>query len=52
MVGEKQQRKKDKQTPCRAAKHLWGSIPGSWDHDLSRRQTLNWLSHPVISTSS
>ena len=19
---------------------------GSWDHDLSRRQMLNWLSHP------
>ena len=23
-----------------------GLIPGSWDHDLSRRQTLNPLSHP------
>nr|XP_054367253.1 protein arginine N-methyltransferase 7 isoform X3 [Mirounga angustirostris] len=23
-----------------------GSIPGPWDHDLSRRQTLNRLSHP------
>ena len=22
------------------------SIPGPWDHDLSRRQTLNHLSHP------
>ena len=20
--------------------------PGPWDHDLSQRQTLNWLSHP------
>ena len=23
-----------------------GLIPAPWDHDLSRRQTLNWLSHP------
>jgi len=23
-----------------------GLIPGPWDHDLSRRQTFNWLSHP------
>jgi len=22
------------------------SIPGHWDHDLSRRQMLNHLSHP------
>lgn len=21
------------------------SIPGPWDHDLSQRQTLNWLNH-------
>ena len=25
---------------------VWGSIPGPWDHDLSQRQKLNWLSHP------
>ena len=24
----------------------WGSILGPWDHDLSQKQTLNWLSHP------
>ena len=24
----------------------WGSIPGPWGHDLSRRQTLTRLSHP------
>ena len=24
----------------------WSSIPGPWDHDLSRRQTLNQLNHP------
>ena len=24
---------------------MWGSIPGPWDYDLSRRQTLNPLSH-------
>ena len=27
----------------------WGLIPGHWDHDLSWRQTLNWLSHPGAS---
>ena len=26
---------------------MWGSILGSRDHDLSQRQTLNLLSHPV-----
>ena len=25
---------------------MQGSIPGLWDHDLSRRQMLNRLSHP------
>ena len=25
---------------------MWGSIPGPRDHDQSRRQTLNQLSHP------
>jgi len=25
---------------------MWGSIPGPGDHDLSRSQTLNHLSHP------
>ena len=25
---------------------MWGLIPGPWAHDLSWRQTLNWLSHP------
>jgi len=24
----------------------WGSIPGPWDHDPSRRQMFNRLSHP------
>ena len=24
----------------------WGLIPGPWDHDLSWRQLLNWLSYP------
>ena len=27
-----------------------GSIPGPWDHDLSRRQKLNPLSHPGAPT--
>ena len=25
---------------------MWGSIPAPWEHDLSRRQMLNRLSHP------
>jgi len=25
---------------------MWGSIPGPQDHDLSKRQTLDRLSHP------
>ena len=27
---------------------MWGSIPESWDHDLSGRQTVNWLNHPGV----
>jgi len=27
---------------------MWGSVPGPGDHDLSRRQMLNHLSHPGI----
>ena len=34
------------QTSMRKEPLTWGSIPGSWDHDLSQRQILNWLSHP------
>jgi len=29
---------------------MWDSIPGPWDHDLSRRQTLSRLSHPGTPT--
>ena len=25
---------------------MWDLITGPWDHDLSRRQTLNQLNHP------
>ena len=42
MSSGEQQREKEKQTP-HWAKSL---IPGPWDHDLSRRQLLNQLSHP------
>jgi len=38
--GEKQQ------TPHWARSRMRDLIPGPWDHDLSRRQTLNQLSHP------
>ena len=42
----KRQREREKQTPLRAGSLTWGSILGPWDHDLSRRQMLNRLSHP------
>ncbi|XP_064434347.1 coiled-coil domain-containing protein 62 isoform X8 [Mirounga angustirostris] len=32
---------REKQTPCRAGSPMRDLIPGPWDHDLSRRQTLN-----------
>ena len=40
-------RKKErgKQAPCWAESLMQGLIPGPWDHDLSRRQRLNPLSH-------
>ena len=37
-------REGERQTPHRAKSQ--GMIPGSWNHDLSRRQTLNWLNYP------
>ena len=40
------QREREKQAPRWAESPIWGSILGSWDHDLSQRQTLNQLSHP------
>ena len=42
---EKQAEGKEKLAPCRAGSLMWGSSPGPWDHDLSRRQMLTWLSH-------
>jgi len=32
---------REKQASGRAGSLMRGSIPGPWDHDLSRRQTLN-----------
>ena len=40
------QRQREKQAPCWAGNPMWGLIPGPWDHNLSLRQMLNWLSHP------
>jgi len=37
---------REKQASCRAGSPMWDLIPGPWDHDLSRRQTLDPLSHP------
>ena len=41
-----QQREREKQAPLRAGSLMWIWIQGAWDHDPSRRQTLNLLSHP------
>ena len=30
----------------------WGSFPGLWDHNPSRRQPLNQLSHPGAPSNS
>ena len=39
---------REKQAPCGARSPMWDSISGRWDHDLSRRQLLNQLSHPGV----
>ena len=41
-----EQRTEGKGEAGSAGSLIWGSIPRLWDHDLSQRQTLNWLSHP------
>ena len=46
MCSEKGQGQMEKQTPCWAGSLMQGLIPELWDHDLTRRQMLNWLSHP------
>ena len=40
-----EQREREKQIPHWAVSQIWGSVPRPRDHDLSRRQVLNWLSH-------
>ena len=44
--GRQRQRERGKQAPCRAESPMRDLIPGLWDHDLSRRQWPNPLSHP------
>ena len=39
-------REMEKQAPHWAGSTTQGSIPGPWDQDLSRRQTLNQVNHP------
>lgn len=39
-----QLREREKQALCWAGSPVWGLIPRSWNHDLSHRQKLNWLS--------
>ena len=45
--GGDEQREREKQIPCRVGNLTPGSTPGLRDHDLSQRQMLNQLSHPV-----
>lgn len=40
------QEREEEAGSCWADSFMQGSIPGVWDHDLSRRQRLNLLSHP------
>ena len=42
------QREREKQAFRWARSLMWDSIPGPWNHDLSWRQMLNWLSHPGV----
>ena len=46
------QMERERQTPRWAGSPMQGSIPGSWDHDLSWRQKFNRLSHPGTTESS
>ena len=38
---------REKQSPHGAGSPTQDSIPAPWDHDLSRRQTPHWPSHPA-----
>ena len=37
---------REKQTLCWARSPMQGLIPGSWGHDQSWKEMLNWLGHP------
>ena len=39
-AGRERKRERRKQASRQAGSPIWGSIPGSWDHDPSRRQRL------------
>jgi len=43
---QRKQHQREKQASCRAGSPTWDSIPGPQDHDPSRRQSPNQLSHP------
>ena len=49
--GSRRQRRREKQAPCWVGSPTQGVIPGPWGHDLSRRHTLNGLSHPCGNSS-
>ena len=48
--GGEGQKEREKPSPRWTGRPIRGSTPGSWDHDLSWRQTLYWLSHPGAPT--
>ena len=46
-VKRKGRGEREKQAVLWARSPTWGSISRSWDYNLSQKQMLNWLSHPV-----
>ena len=40
------QKEREEETPRWTGAGCWGLIPGSWDHNLSLKQTFNQMSHP------
>ena len=50
MVGGEEQWARDEADSLMNREPDTGWIPGSWDHDQSRRQMLNQLRHPEKST--
>ena len=45
-LGKGQRERREKQTPLQEGTPIWGLISGSEDHESSRRQKPNQVSHP------